>query len=253
MDLQISENRMIARYLYSKEVVLKTPQVQTGFHRGEPVYRIYSRSDKKVSCKQCLQSSPKSKQYLKLKNKRSEAERFIAEFEKDLSNSDKALINKIKLKALSSHLNGDFFNGLKQCSNTMAFNTKYIHNGIQMRSRAEVVVAECLDQLGLKYKYEPEMIIDGVRIYPDYVVYVDYLDCCIVIELFGMADSEEYLLKSTRKIYRYIECGIIPGESLLAIYETGTYMPSINKIKGMITERLNSLSHLVLDTEDLCT
>ncbi|MBR1797416.1 MAG: hypothetical protein IJ757_05320 [Clostridiales bacterium] len=123
----------------------------------------------------------------------------------------------IKIGYLSqkvSPIDGKLFNQLIQESDTgHKNNTEYYHNGIHMRSRLEIMVAEELDRLGLQYKYETEIVLNGDSYFPDFIVYLPELDEAIIIECFGMLDDLRYAYNQGSKMAVYMNSRFEIGKS----------------------------------------
>lgn len=95
-------------------------------------------------------------------------------------------------------------------------------NGEYVRSKSELIIANKLKDLGLKYRYENAKVLKGYgTIYPDFTILDPNTNEEVLLEHFGMMDSPEYLEKSFMgKIRLYAENGIVPGKGLICTYET---------------------------------
>ena len=65
-------------------------------------------------------------------------------------------------------------------------------------------------------------------------VYIEALDCCIIIEFLGMTDDYEYVMDLVGKIAKYARHDVFINRDLLLIAGTVDYMPSSDYIKGCI-------------------
>ena len=108
-----------------------------------------------------------------------------------------------------------------------------------MRSRAELIVAEVLDELRLQYKYEPAMEINGVVYFPDFIVYIEAIDSCFVIEVLGMADNIEYMMNNSGKLAKYAGAGLIINGNLLLIAGTASYVPDTDEVYNCVVDMVN--------------
>ena len=124
----------------------------------------------------------------------------------------------------------EFWESLGSEMNDMRIETDYVHKGIRMRSRGEIVIAQVLDSLGLEYKYEPRIRIDGDMYFPDFVVYIPEFERCFFIEFLGMIDDKEYSLKNGMKLGIYMNAGIVPNRDLLMFCGTRNSMVSVEEI-----------------------
>ena len=110
-------------------------------------------------------------------------------------------------------MNKEFFDSLKNDANTKyAKPHNYPFNGIYYRSAAEREIAIFYTEMGIPFKYEPEMTIMGVPgfIYPDFVIYIPELDNCKIHEHFGMKESSRYLNTTCNKYQNYTNAGLVP-------------------------------------------
>ncbi|MBR4556897.1 MAG: hypothetical protein IKO15_05390 [Clostridiales bacterium] len=110
-------------------------------------------------------------------------------------------------------MNKEFFDSLKNDANTKYPKpTSYPFNGIYYRSAAEREIAIFYTEMGIPFKYEPEMTIMGVPgfIYPDFVIYILELDNCKIHEHFGMKESSTYLKSTCNKYQNYTNAGLVP-------------------------------------------
>lgn len=113
-------------------------------------------------------------------------------------------------------LNNDFFNKAVQGSNSMTYRNTYTSMGINFRSKNELIVAELLKDLGLKFKYEPRIVLgNNVEIYPDFLIGIEEADRCFVFEMQGMMNDANYALKASQKETIYINHGFRDGKDIL--------------------------------------
>lgn len=116
-----------------------------------------------------------------------------------------------------------YFDSLKNDANTEHPKPKnYPFNGIYYRSAAEREIAMFYTELGIPFKYEPEVTIKGLPtpIYPDFVIYIEELDNCKIHEHFGIKDSSNYLRNTAIKYRNYSEAGLVPELDTLFTHDT---------------------------------
>ncbi len=94
-----------------------------------------------------------------------------------------------------------------------------------MRSRAEVIVANCLYENHLEYRYEKTVKMGGRFYYPDFTVTSPLLGVYVYIEYCGV-DSPEYAYKLQKRIELYRKYNIIEGLNLLLIREADNKIDS---------------------------
>ena len=120
-------------------------------------------------------------------------------------------------------MNKEFFDSLKNDANTKHPKpTDYPFNGIYYRSAAEREIAIFYTEMGIPFKYEPEIIIKGLPkpVYPDFVIYIEELDNCKIHEHFGMKNSASYLRITAVKYTNYAEAGLVPELDVLFTNDT---------------------------------
>lgn len=237
MRLSFSNEYIRLRYDLCNKKLARLPKVSRGHHDGVPVIRI----------KQFSENGKRKVKELKLNNKRIQEACELESLRNSLSQEIDSLKHtevlvqnsSLKLKRMNNVLNGSFYNGLNCGLNTQPIKGDYYHNGIHMRSRAELIVAEVLDELKLQYKYEPAIEINGTYYYPDFIVYIEEINCCIIIEVLGMTDNYEYLTNSIFKISKYSELGIHINKNLLLIAGSASYFPDTEDIYNSIVTMVN--------------
>ena len=78
-----------------------------------------------------------------------------------------------------------------------------------------MIVAQCLDSLGLMYKYEPRIIIKGEEYYPDFIVYLPEFQRCFFIEFLGKLNDDKYISRNEFKLMDYLNSGMVINRDLL--------------------------------------
>ena len=119
-------------------------------------------------------------------------------------------------------MNKAFFDSLKNDSNTKYKKYKNnFFNGIYYRSAAERDIAIFYTEMGIPFKYEPEIMLPGLNrpINPDFVIYIKELDNCKFHEHLGMKDSADYLRDVKIKYGNYSSVGLIPDQDILFTHE----------------------------------
>ena len=114
-----------------------------------------------------------------------------------------------------------YFDSLKSDANTRY--AKYSNNffdGIYYRSAAEKEIAIWYTEMGIPFKYEPEIWIAGLPepINPDFILYIKELDNCKFHEHFGMKSYADYLRETKIKYSNYTSAGLLPGTDIIFTY-----------------------------------
>lgn len=120
------------------------------------------------------------------------------------------------------------FENLVERSNKMEFVNPVIYKEQKYRSKLESDFARIMDDNGIMFKYEPEVITyNGKRRCPDFVIYLPWIDLLILVELFGKCEDPEYLPTLQERIGDYIGSGWVPGYNMLAMFysDKTTYDP----------------------------
>ena len=111
------------------------------------------------------------------------------------------------------------FERLVERSNKREFTNPVIYREQKYRSKLESDFARIMDENGILYKYEPEIITyNGKRRCPDFVIYLPWIDLMILVELFGKCEAPDYLPTIQERIGDYIGSGWMPGFNMLAMY-----------------------------------
>ena len=119
-------------------------------------------------------------------------------------------------------LNKEYFDSLKNDADTKHPKPlDYKFDGIYYRSAAEREIAMFYTEMGIPFKYEPEVMIRGVNgfIYPDFVPYFKEIDNCKFHEHFGIKNSVNYLRITGIKYTNYSNAGLVPELDILFTHD----------------------------------
>ena len=93
--------------------------------------------------------------------------------------------------------------------------------GERVRSKSEKIIADKLYALGVPYRYECPLILEGnVRVYPDFTILKMPEREEVYLEHFGMMDDNDYVNGMLYKLKTYEKNGIYLGVHLFMTYET---------------------------------
>jgi len=127
----------------------------------------------------------------------------------------------------------------RSCANPYPLEEVYVNSaGMQMRSKSEVIISEILLRMGLPFVYEPELIMQRMKKYPDFAIFSVKDGRTIYLEHFGMMDNPEYADNNVRKINEYISAGYVLGENLLFTFESRSCPINVKSIELMISNCL---------------
>ncbi|WP_051226794.1 hypothetical protein [Butyrivibrio sp. MC2013] len=134
-------------------------------------------------------------------------------------------------------------NWKKEIYEPLGFNegvTEFFSNdGIRVRSKSELIIANMLEQKGIPYRYEYPLILKGIgTVRPDFTCLNIRTRKEYIWEHFGMMDNISYANKNIAKIESYELSGYFPGKNMIMTFETSQHAISSNIIKAMIEEYL---------------
>ncbi len=119
-------------------------------------------------------------------------------------------------------------------NNDQSIKNGYRHGRHLFRSKSELLIAQLLESLGLEYKYEPLMMINGKERWPDFAVYCPETNRFFLIEHLGMMDKGGYRSENTDKILDYEESGYRVDIDVIFSMEFGPGSFSIDAVYGKI-------------------
>lgn len=109
--------------------------------------------------------------------------------------------------------------------------------GEQVRSKSEILIANTLQELGIPYRYECELELEGgIVIYPDFTVLHVRERKEKYLEHFGMMDVPEYSGNALKRMALLQKNGIYPGKQLFMTFETREHPLNTSSIKELFTE-----------------
>jgi hypothetical protein len=115
----------------------------------------------------------------------------------------------------------------------------YSNNGIRVRSKSELIIANLLEQKEIPYRYEYQINLRGVgTVRPDFMCLNIRTREEFIWEHFGMMDSVKYANKTVEKINSYEQNGYFPGKNLIMTFETSQCAISSNIIQKTIDKYL---------------
>ena len=124
--------------------------------------------------------------------------------------------------------------------------TKYIENKIHLapsgnvvRSKSEVLIDMMLYTNNIPFRYECELELNGIIIYPDFTVRNPRTGKLLYWEHFGQMDNPEYARKTARKLNTYISNNIIPNIDLITTYETREHPLSLSTLDHILQQYLS--------------
>ena len=104
-------------------------------------------------------------------------------------------------------------------------------HGKMLRSKSEAIIDRMLFQNKIPFHYEEKLVLDGIVLYPDFVIRHPITGQYFYWEHFGMMDNPDYCKHACDKIN-----GIIPSINLILTYETKQYPLSADKVEMILQE-----------------
>ena len=94
-------------------------------------------------------------------------------------------------------------------------------NGVLMRSKSEVLIANMLLELGIPFRYEQALYCGGAVYYPDFTILNPFdMKTIIIWEHFGRMDDAVYLYNNIGKFEAYCRKGFVYGKNLITTFES---------------------------------
>ena len=85
-------------------------------------------------------------------------------------------------------------------------------NGIAVRSKSELLIAEAFESMDVPFKYEQPLQLKGKTYFPDFTISDEITGRTVYWEHLGMLDDENYVKSWNRKLSWYRSNGILPYE-----------------------------------------
>lgn len=109
--------------------------------------------------------------------------------------------------------------------------------GERVRSKSEKIIADKLNILGIPYRYEYPVLLDGnIKLYPDFTILKMPERKEVYLEHFGMLDDINYMNTTILKLNTYEKNGIFLGVHLFFTYETSKKALNIRALDKMLKE-----------------
>lgn len=90
-------------------------------------------------------------------------------------------------------------------------------NGLKVRSKSEVVIAEKLDAYNIPFRYEQMLYIENHSFSPDFTILQG--ETLIYWEHCGLVNNPNYMKNHTWKMSVYAKAGIVPWKNLIVTYD----------------------------------
>ena len=109
--------------------------------------------------------------------------------------------------------------------------------GHLVRSKSEVIIANTLYMNQIPYRYENQLEVKGVILYPDFTILHPKTNNLCYWEHFGMMENETYRENAYNKLKLYGQNGIITYINLITTFETKSHPIDSGKIQQIVKEK----------------
>ena len=89
-----------------------------------------------------------------------------------------------------------------------------------VRSKSEAMIAKLLKQNRIPYRYECQLILDDIELYPDFTIRHPRTGEVYIWEHFGLLNKPEYVKNMHSKMQIFTANNFLPGINLITTYET---------------------------------
>lgn len=119
----------------------------------------------------------------------------------------------------------------------------YTRQGLRVRSKSEVIIADMLDEMSIPFLYEKPLNLRHRTVHPDFTL-LDIINRQeIYWEHFGMMDDADYRNNAFCKMREYEESGIYQHDRLIWTFETGKYPLNTKVLRRMIKQLAKTLGY----------
>lgn len=117
----------------------------------------------------------------------------------------------------------------------------FTKRGEQVRSKAEIIIADMLLYMGLVYKYECPIFLKNNEVrYPDFTILLPRTRRIVYLEHCGMMDDEKYKNSFVVKMSSYSNNEITLGRNLFLTFESKSHVLDTREVKRVIESILES-------------
>lgn len=88
-----------------------------------------------------------------------------------------------------------------------------------VRSKSEAMIAKVLKHNKIPFRYEEELLLDDIEMYPDFTIRHPKTGETYYWEHFGLLDKPDYVRKMHFKLQTFTKHNIMPGINLITTYE----------------------------------
>ena len=239
----ISKEFYIGRYIYLTEQLARLPIAvfnRVCNYNGIAIWTIDKQTGKKVRVKRLTENNPEYSRYSEIALKRAHLEEQLKitlnNWSKDYrGNLTDIAAGYVIVPNTDNVYSSAFWSRLNNNSNSYEQDRKVMHNSIMMRSQFEADVANILEELGIDYKYEVELLFNSKdRYYPDFSLNFPEYNRCGFLEALGGMDNFGYVGHNAKKLNTYFNAGLYPNRDIAFIAGDLNYRPDYATMKRII-------------------
>ena len=119
----------------------------------------------------------------------------------------------------------------------------YTRQGVRVRSKSEMIIADILDEMQVPFLYEKPLKLGTWMIHPDFTLLDINNRREIYWEHFGMMDDMDYRNDTFLKMRKYEECGFYLYDRLIWTFETGKLPLNTKVLRRMIIQLAKILGY----------
>ncbi len=208
-----------------------------GCHNGR-----YLKKDEKNLAMEIAQRDYDIKVIKKAEERIKAIDAFIEKYQKTSLDSMYESINQCRRDLISSRIicDSEFikqWQAVKYEGKLIVDETREIvtERGERVRSKSEKIIADKLYALGIPYRYEYPLVLEGnIKIYPDFTILRMPAREEVYLEHFGMMDEKDYVEGAIHKLNTYEKNGICIGVNLFITFETSKKALSTRALDRLI-------------------
>lgn len=237
----IPEGFWIVRKDYLEKELKTLPVIHKGTRNNRPVYRIYDNDHhhyREISEKNSKWSDTEAlfiRRNMIIQKLKTVTDIIRTNYHNDVGIKCKVINN-------SGYCDSSFYDGLEDSSCSVENKTEYFYKGRYYRSRIEMLIAGILDELGIEFKYDVKININGKIVTIDFVLLFREFNRCSFLEFYGKCEEPEYNHTNSVKIEHLTNSGFYLGRDYFVISGNKTYAPGIDVIRIFIASIVAELS-----------
>ncbi|MCR4669605.1 MAG: hypothetical protein K5643_00285 [Saccharofermentans sp.] len=223
---------------YFRDKIKSYPDIRLGYRniRNEvvPIVMLYE-GKRRVEVHKT--NSKRGIELVRIKEEADNCKRILSKLESEWVELYGIPCEYMRIRHYGDTENKRFFDQLSERCNTYDSMTAVCYNGKIYKSKLEGDFATLMDEYGIMYKYEPEVVTGTNTVNPDFVLYLPWLDLIILVEIFGAMSDVAYLNRNKLKPFKYAMGEWILGWNFLAM----CYSDKTTYIREMVMEDIENI------------